>query len=354
MTITTLVAMALALSSCGRASKNMESDDSKLQYAPELTEVETITLTRGSFPLQLISNGKLSATQRSSLNFRQGGMLTKVNYPNGASVPKGAVIAEIDRTDQLSALESARIDLERATLELKDVLIGLGYDASDISAVPEDVMKLASVRSGYSAAKARCADAERNLEATQIRAPFSGKVADIKLKAWETAGADVFCTMINDSEFDVDFTVLESEFSFLSVGQGLTVTLFGGDSSAEGRIVSINPTIDKNGQVAVKARIRNAAGMIDGMNVKVKVDKMQSSQLVVPKSAVVIRDGLEVLFRYNDGKAEWVYVKILQANSESYAVVANEDRMATLSEGDEIIISNNLNLADGSKVTLKQ
>ena len=89
-------------------------------------------------------------------------------------------------------------------------------------------------------------------------------------------------------------------------------------------------------------------------NVKVVVDKDLPAQLVVPKSAVVIRDGLEVLFRYRDGKAEWVYVHTLSANSEAYAVTANTDRGATLSEGEQVIVSGNLNLADGSRVVLKQ
>ena len=62
-----------------------------------------------------------------------------------------------------------------------------------------------------------------------------------------------------------------------------------------------------------------------------------------------------VLVRYGEGgKAEWVYVHTVRANSESYAVTANTDRGATLEEGDRVIVSGNLNLADGSKVVLKQ
>ena len=75
---------------------------------------------------------------------------------------------------------------------------------------------------------------------------------------------------------------------------------------------------------------------------------------MVPKRAVVIRDNLEVLFRYNGGKADWVYVNTLRANSESFAIEANADRGAELHEGDLIIVSGNLNLADGSKVVLKE
>ena len=77
-------------------------------------------------------------------------------------------------------------------------------------------------------------------------------------------------------------------------------------------------------------------------------------QLVVPRSAVVIRDDLDVLFTYtDDGKAHWTYVRIVASNGDSHSVVANADRGSVLSEGDRIIISGNLNLADGSDVVLR-
>ena len=90
------------------------------------------------------------------------------------------------------------------------------------------------------------------------------------------------------------------------------------------------------------------------MNVKVVVERMIPGQLVVPRSAVVIRDNLDVLFTYTpDGRAHWTYVKILYSNGDSHVVTANTDRNATLNEGDQVIVSGNLNLADNSEVTLK-
>ena len=65
-----------------------------------------------------------------------------------------------------------------------------------------------------------------------------------------------------------------------------------------------------------------------------------------------IRDNLEVLFRYKEGRAQWTYVHTSLANSREYVVEANRDRSAELDPGDLIIVSGNLNLADGSEVTL--
>lgn len=349
-----LWAAALVLAACGPRNAGDPEDASKLVYAPEVNEVEVVTLRRQTFPMQLVANGKLGAAQRSVLYFAQSGQLVSVAVGNGASVAKGAVIARLDDTEQRTAFETARIELERTRLEYLDVLAGLGYAVADTASVPAELRDLAGIRSGYSAARNSYAKAQRELEATVLRAPFSGKVADLQLKQWDRTGSDPFCTLIGDGSFDVSFSALESEFSFLEKGQPVRVTPFGQERTVSGTIRSINPTVDKNGQIAVTASIPGGAGLLDGMNVRVVVDKAESGQLVVPKSAVVIRDGLEVLFRHRAGKAEWVYVHTVRANSDSYAVTANTDRGAVLSEGDEVIVSGNLNLADGSRVVVKR
>ena len=151
--------------------------------------------------------------------------------------------------------------------------------------------------------------------------------------------------MVNDKEY----------IDALQVGQAVAVTPYANlTKEVTGRITAINPTIDNNGQVQVDATIANDGTLTDGMNVKVFVRQALDNQLVVPKSAVVIRDNLEVLFRYENGTARWTYVHTSLANSKEYVVRANEERGAELKVGDIIITSGNLNLADGSEVTIKQ
>ncbi len=352
-----IAALALsALVSCGGGGSAAQSDESKLQYSPEVNEVQVVTLRRQDFPRQLLSNGKLSAGGKSSLYFAENGVITRVNVHNGSSVRRGDVIAEQDSESQLMALESARIERDKARLDYLDVLAGLGYSPSDTATAPSDVLALARIRSGYSSAHNSYLKAQKSLAGTVLRAPFSGKIADLKLKTWDRSGSEAFCTVVDDSSFDVNFSALESEYSFLEPGQSVRVSIFGDNAGTtfRGRISAINPVIDKNGQIAVTATIAGNPRLVDGMNVKVVVEKTLPGQLVVPKSAVVIRDGMEVLFRYKAGRAEWVYVNTLDANSESYVVKANADRGAELREGDSIIISGNLNLADGSSVTVRQ
>ena len=67
-------------------------------------------------------------------------------------------------------------------------------------------------------------------------------------------------------------------------------------------------------------------------------------------TAVLMRDGFHVLFRYRDGRAVWTYVDVVYANISSYAVTGSKRKETTIEDGDVVITSGNLNLADGTEV----
>lgn len=346
---------ALVIAACGNpASRALK--DGKAVAVPQVNEVEVITLERTDFAHQLLSNGKLKAGRRASLSFGTSGIVSVLNASNGGRIAAGNVIAELDRPDLKLSLEAAQIGLEKAELELYDVLAGQGYAAKDTASVPENVLAMAKMRSGYTSAKNSLDRARLDYEGAVLRAPYSGKVADLKLKAYDRTTSEPFCSVIDDSSLDVDFSVMESEYAFLEKGLQVRVIPFADPTkSVTGKVSEINPTVDKNGQIAVRATVRNDGILIDGMNVRVIVERKMPGQLVVPRSAVVVRDNLDVLFTYtDDGVAHWTYVNIIRSNGDSHVVTANTDRGARLNEGDKVIVKGNLNLADGSKVQIKK
>ena len=106
-----------------------------------------------------------------------------------------------------------------------------------------------------------------------------------------------------------------------------------------GNITQINPQVDANGMVKVKAGFRNNGRLIDGMNVKVAIRKPVPNSLVVPKEALVIRQGRDVIFVRQDSLAIWKYVTVEFENSTSLSIKEG------LEPGDLVIISGNVNLA---------
>lgn len=349
-----LVAILLPLLfSCkGKAD---DADAARAVPVAEKNLVDTMTLRRTLFSREIVSNGVLEGARRAELAFAASGTVAKVYVHNGSRVQKGSPIAELDTEALTLALANARQSLERSRLDYLDRLVSYGY-GSDTTQVPADLRESARIRSGYAAAELVVRTAELNLRGAVLRAPFSGVVANLKVKPWEQASGTV-CVVIDDGTFDVRFPLLESELPAIAVGRSVTVSPFiEPEVRYEGRIREINPFVDAKGQVEVVASVRGARGLVEGMNVKLYIQSEGTLQLAVPKSAVVMRDGYDVIFTLDTTamKAQWLYVDIVGSNTTHHAVTGCERKRTEVHEGAIVITSGNINLADGSAVEIRQ
>ena len=349
------LALTLLLSCSGKNSGNSEGSATKADFVAEKNLVDTMVLIKKDFNKQIISNGKLRAINKCELRFLTSGEIAKIFVSNGKTVAKGQVIAKLNTQSASIRLEQASQRMDKAELDFADILIGFGY-GRDTANVPKDILKVAKVRSGYTSSINDLKLTKLELSNANLIAPFSGKIANLKAKEYEQS-SDAICTLIDDSAFEVDFNLLESEISFVKVGQTVKVASFvNPDTFYRGVVTQINPMVDDKGQINILAKVSNSGGkLLEGMNVKVLVENLIKNQLVVPKSAVVMRDNFEVLFRYDgNGKAMWTYVNVAFSNSDSHVVSANPEKNAELNVNDVIITSGNLNLADGSNVEIKK
>lgn len=341
--------------SCAKEVKNEGSQViAKKEYAPEKNEVQVITLKKEAFKEEIISNGRLRATKKSILKFKVTGDLVKLNVREGTFVKKGSTLAQLDGYTYKEALQDAKIALKRSELEFQDILINRGYDLNKKEEIPDKIFEIAELRSGFAEAKQKLKKAEHDLHSISLVAPFSGKVAAIQYKLFEEVGlGTTFLTLINDSSFEVEFYVTESEVNKIKVNQAVNASISNLQKTYKGRISAINPMVEKNGTVKIKARIQNDGRLIEGMNVNIRIEQEVQNQFIVPKSAVILRQDQEVLFKVVNGKSFWTYVKTINENKDQYSVMPNpEKKSATLEEGEIIIVSGNLNLAHDTEVDI--
>ncbi len=349
--------LAITLTACGTGeNKEKEEEMGRKKYEIEKNPVDTIVLRYRDFNSQLLSNGKLRALNKSSLKFASPGIVKQLNVKTGSQVAAGDVIARIDTTEASLKLFQAKSQMEKAVIDLEDKLLGFGYKIQDSLNIPPETMRIARINSGYNSALASLQSARLEYENCTLKAPVDGKIANLTTRLYEYPAGEEFCSVINDKIFEVEFAILETELNRIKAGQKVLVSTFiNPEKRYAGQVKEINPTVNEKGQIIVKAQFPNPGHLIDGMNVKVHIENIVPHQFVVPKSAVLIRDNQEVLFRIDqEGKAAWTYIHVLMANSDSYVVVPNEDKGAELREGDIIITSGNLNLAHGSGVEIKQ
>lgn len=333
----------------------METNDNRMAYDESAIVVDTIKLKRTVFRRELVSNGKLRALRKSDLKFKVSGQLEKLAVKNGDVISNGKTLAILNQKDARQKVMQAEVNLKKAKINLEDALIGHSGGRADSISSNSLIYESTSLTSGYAEALLIYENAKYELESTELIAPFRGKVANLTARIYEQVNTgNVFCTLIDDSEFDVEFYLLESEIGLVSLRDEIRIVPFAQDKEYLGYVSEINPVVNDKGMVLVKGTLRNLGSLWEGMNVKVHIGRNIPGQLVVPKSAVVLRQGQEVLFTYENGKVFWIYITILSENSSSYAIKANEEKNASLEPGAFIITSGNLNLAHKSDVEIRK
>lgn len=331
-----------------------DPDEETTEIAPFVTPVEVISLQAQDFALELISNGKLQALQQSKLVFRLSEVLQTLHVVNGQAVKAGELLGSLCQENLQRRISQAQLRYRQTTMDLEDILLGHGYNLADSLRVPAQIWQMAGIRSGYLQARNDLKALEADLDQTRIRAPFAGVVAGLQARLHQQAHAgEVFCSLIDHSTFEVSFSIMENELPLLSLGQAVSIEPFSMPGKTwPGKINTINPQVNQHGQIQITALLHNTGPLLEGMNVKVKVQKPLHQQLVVPREAVLYRDNLNVLFKYVQGKAEWTYVNILHENSTHFSVTANPDRVASLQAGDTVVVSGNMNLAHGALISI--
>lgn len=349
-----LLPMVILYSACSNngndTTPNLTDKDGK--EVIESAEVVAVKLELSDFNHEIVSNGKVESVQKASLFFdNPSGYITELSVKNGSRVNAGAKIAQLD-SDKLE-LEVRKCDnaIAKSVLDYQDALISQGYDPDDEKQIPEDIKRLAELRSGLTDSRHALKIAKSNLDNATLRTPVSGIVANLNVKKYSKPDASEPVCNILGNEKQVRFHILESEMPLISIADHVSVYPVSGNGTFDGRISSINPVVDEDGLVEVCAALAHGSSLPDGQNVRVNILKKVKDQLVVPKKAVVSRGNRQVVFTLNETNhtAQWNYVTTGLENIGHYTVTDG------LEPGMMIITDGNENLAHETPVTvLKQ
>ena len=334
-----LLIIELLFSCKPKTTENLE-EMARRSSRPEAVLVKTVKLESSTFYHELISNGKAWSSEKAVVPFKVNGIISELKIQNGQKIKKGDLLAVIEDFEYKTQLIQAQQGLEKAEINFKDDLLS-NFSITDTAGLSPAKIKISRIRSGLNDAITSLTVAEYNFNNTHIYAPLNGVVANLDAMQWNPSqNYKSLCTIIFDEIMEVEFPVIESEFSFINKGMPVGIVPFINDSALiTGRITQINPQVDDNGMVKVKAEFRNNGRLIDGMNVKVVIRKPVPNRLVVPKEALVIRQGKDVIFVRQDTLAIWKYVTVEFENSTSLSIKEG------LEPGDLVIIGGNVNLA---------
>jgi RND family efflux transporter MFP subunit len=216
---------------------------------------------------------------------------------------------------------------------------------------------LVQVRSGLAGARAAQDRAQLNLEQTEIRAPFAGVVSNLGLTAGQHLNlGDVVCDIVDNVNLEAEVAVLESDLKGLETGRPVRLQIPAIGDTLDVTVDVMSPRIDPVSRTCnLLMRFKNDAGRIrPGMFVRASIaGDIYPDRLMVPREAILTRDGRPMLFRIENERAKWVYVELGPFN-DRFIEIAKVIQGGPLEPGALAVISDHLTLTHDAKVKVRK
>ena len=301
-------------------------------------------VVRDTLVISVNASGQAAAWQQIPLVTEVAGRIASVPVRESDGVAAGSVVLALDTTEFAFALAEANAYMQRAQAAYKAEII-TDYRIAD-PALRASRDSAARMKSGIVEAEIRLQRAKLDYERVKVRAPFTGRVADIKVVPGQrvAAGTEIM-KLIDLDPIKVEVQVLESQVSLLGRGRRAVVTFAAyPEEEFQGQIESVNPLVDQSTRMArVTVSIPNPRGRIlPGMYARVKLAAIRlPNRILVPRTAVLQRGRNLVMVYRPEGEAgvtEWRYVTLGEGNDEVVEIVENPD--TKMVEPGEIVLTN--------------
>ncbi len=374
------------------AAEAAEGDEPRASRRERATTVTTALVMRRDLVLPVKAEGSIRARHTSEIKFERAGRIDRVYVQEGQRVGKGQVLVRLDDRELRLALEEAtsrylqglgRLAVEEdknheskgaeRTLEEQRAELDRRESAGEIrreerldrelelgmAAVRDGAYRreLLEVRSGVAAARADAARLRIELERTEVRAPFAGVISGLELNPGENVQVgQAVCRLVDDVNVEAAVGVLESDLAVVAVGKPALLEVPALGQSIPLRVDVIDPEVAANSRTCrVLLRLRSDERRVKpGMFVRASIaGEVFADRLLVPRQAIVTRDGRPVLFKVENGRALWVYVQLGRQNDQ-LVEIERVDQGGPLDPGTQVIVSNHLTMTHDAKIKVKE
>ena len=315
-------------------------------------------------PVTLDYSARTESLQNVTLQSRVSGYLMQQVAADGADVKAGDLLYRIDPRDYQAALdlakaqaqrETAALDYARGNLDRGSKLAQTGFLAKDSFDQRRSAMEQAEA--ALAADRASIRAAQLNLEYTEIRAPFSGRIGrnQAAIGTMVGVGGTVLNTLVQLDPIYVTFNPSETDLAAIDAarkaGPVKAEIFLTGQTQArqQGRLSFLNNIVDQaTGTITARALIDNHDfTILPGQYVRIRLHLGDDpAALMAPQAAL----GSSQLgkYLYIVGKDNIVEQRMVSIGATHEGLVAIKTGVA---EGDRVIDGNLQKIGPGMPVS---
>ena len=312
----------MALLSLGACKQTSEADAADAKNAAMTIGTENIAIvTLGDVMSGPTLSGSLTAEREASVRAQVGGSVLQIYAEQGQRVRAGQLLAQVDASglqdtflSARAAVTSARSSADIATRELArgEKLLAAGAIAE--RDIEQSRRASIAANAGLADARARLANAQKQLSNTRITAPISGVVSDRQVSAGDVVqpGAAMF-TVVDPSSMRLEASIPAEQLDQVRIGVPVSFTVTGYPGrTLIGKVTRINPTADPaTRQVRIIASIPNTSGtLVGGLFATGRLASESKSGLIAPVAAIDQRSSVPSVMRIKQGKVERIPVQL--------------------------------------------
>ena len=356
----------------------------RARQAFSAVEVETVTVavSRDAAPSAgtpiLTASGYVVARRKAVVSAKIQGRLAELRVEEGSIVREGETLARLESTDYEAQVARARAAVQRAQADLAEYerQARLADDLAKQRIVAEDQREAAASRVRIAEAElaqqqADLAFAEAQLQNTVIRAPFGGVVVKKMAEVGESVApippgvnistsSGAIVALADLATLEVEADVAEANVAKVAGGQPAEVTVEAiPDRRYKAVLRQVIPTADRTkATVMVKVTILDKdKDLKPEMSAKVTFLEPEKKEqapaaasapvVLVPRAAVVTRDGKPTVFLVREGKAQARAV-VLGTERQGQVIVKEG-----LAGGETVVAKPGDGLADGAAIRVR-
>ena len=321
------------------------------QQGPPPARVSTAEVTRQVLSPEIQVPGTVISKNDSRISSEISGRIVWVAEV-GTAVKEGDVVVRIEDTNFATALiqaaanvKSLEADLLYRTQDVKRLEELAATGNTPVRRLEEAISQRTMVEQNVIQGKAALKRAQKDVERTQVRAPFPGRIVERLSQMGEFASPGALLVRLVDTQH-LEVRAQAPISSAPHLKEGMEVSISDQNRQIQAPLRAVIPVGDEISRM-MEIRIKVEPGIwVIGSAVRVSLPSAASRQVVaVPRDALILRANMTYVYRINaENKAERVVVSTGIASGSLIEI------SGSVSVGDRVVVRGGERLREGQEV----